>query len=318
ALLISNKDFALHRALDLSKENGKKSLARSAPVADARRLLPQEPLAWLWFNLDVAHKAPQAKDIFTRPRNDAILTVLFGGLLDIIGRAPFVCAAVAPDNDGFLATLRLPRGLDGLPPELATHVPPPSQPAPRPLLEPKGVLLSESFYLDPAKFWEKRQVLFNAKQIKTFEDFDKSSSLFLFGHHFSQLITKVGTRHRFVAVNQPQAGYAIQPDQPIPAFALVVEMKDRSLGKSVEALVRGAALLAGTQVKLKLVEDNTQGIPIIGYRFLEGSKVRINSRNFVYNFSPCMAVLGDQLVASSTLELCHEMVGLLQKESPDP
>jgi hypothetical protein len=115
------------------------------------------------------------------------------------------------------------------------------------------------------------------------------------GHHFSQLITKVGTRHRFVAVNQPQAGYPIQPDQPIPAFALIVEMKDRSLGKSMEAFVRGAALLAGTQVKLKLVEEDAGSVPIVGYRFLEGSKVRINSQNFVYNFSPCMAVVGDQL-----------------------
>ena len=72
----------------------------------------------------------------------------------------------------------------------------------------------------------------------------------------------MGTRHRFVAVNQPQAGYPSQPDQPIPAFALIIEMKDRSLGKSVEALVRGAALIAGTQVKLKLVEENADGVPI--------------------------------------------------------
>src|SRR5439155_18320138 len=131
ALLISNKDFALHRALDLSKEGGKKSLAQSALVADAHRLLPQDPLAWLWFNLDVAHKAPQAKEIFSRPRNDAILTVLFGGLLDLVGRSPFVCAAIAPTHDGFIATLRMPRGLEGLPPELATHVPPANQLAPR-------------------------------------------------------------------------------------------------------------------------------------------------------------------------------------------
>jgi hypothetical protein len=127
----------------------------------------------------------------------------------------------------------------------------------------------------------------------------------------------VGTRHRFVAVNQPQAGYPAQPDQPIPAFALVLEMKDPSLGKSVEALVRGAALIAGTQVKLKLVEENAEGVPIIGYRFLEGSKVKINSRNFINNFSPCMAVVGDQLVACSTLELCREIVGLLQRESKE-
>jgi hypothetical protein len=317
ALLISNKDFTLQRALDLSKENGKKTLAQSALVANARGLLPKDPLAWLWLNLDVAHKAPQAKDIFTRPRNDGILTVLFGGLLDIIGRAPYVCAAIAQEDNGLVATIRLPRGLEGLPSELTTHVPPANQPGPRSLLEPHGVLASESFYLDPGKFWEKRKELFNAKQVKTFEDFDKNSSIFLLGHHFSELITKVGTRHRFVAVNQPQAGYPIQPDQPIPAFALVVEMKDASLGKSVESLVRGAALLAGTQVKLKLVEENASGVPIIGYRFLEGSKIKINSRNFVNNFSPCMAVVGDQLVACSTLELCHEIVGLLQMESQD-
>src|SRR5262249_23944749 len=103
----------------------------------------------------------------------------------------------------------------------------------------------------------------------------------------------------------------------VPAFALILEMKDRHLGKSVEARVRGAALIAGTQVKLQLVEEKAEDIPIVGYRFLEGSKVKINSRNFFYNFSPCMAVVGDQLVACSTLELCHELVGLLKKETQD-
>jgi hypothetical protein len=317
ALLISNREDALKRGLDLYKSDGKKSLAQSALVADARRLLPKDPLAWVWFNLEVAHKAPQAKDIFKRPRNDPILTVLFGGLLDVIGRAPFVSAALAQENDQLLATVRLPRGLEGMAAELATHVPSASQLAPRSLLEPKGVLLSESVYFDPGKFWEKRKELFNDKQVKTFEDFDKKSALFLLGNRFNQVVTKIGTRHRFVAVNQPQCGYPIKPDQPIPAFALILEMRDPSLGKSAEAMVRGAALLAGTQIKLKLTEEKQDDVNILGYRFLEGSKIRINSRNFVNNFSPCMAVVGDQLVACSTLELCHEIVGLLQKETPD-
>jgi len=89
------------------------------------------------------------------------------------------------------------------------------------------------------------------------------------------------------------------------------------LGKTAEALAGGAALIAGTQVKLKLFEEKQDGVSIIGYRFLEGSKVRITSRNFLNNFSPCMAVVGDQLLACSTLELCHTLVSLLQKESPD-
>ena len=318
ALLISNKEEALKRGLDLYKADGKKTLAQSTVVADARQLLPKDPLAWVWFNLDVAHKAPQAKELFARPRNDAVLTVLFGGLLDIVGRAPFVCAALAQENDQLVATVRLPRGLEGLPAELATHVPPANQLAPRPLLEPKGVLLSENFYFDPGKFWEKRKDLFNDKQIKTFEDFDKKSSLFLLGNRFSQVVTKIGTRHRFVAVNQPECGYPNKPDQPIPAFAVILEMRDPSLAKSAEAMVRGVALLAGTQIKMKLTEEKQDDINILGYRFLEGSKIRINSRNFLNNFSPCMAVVGDQLVACSTLELCHEIVSLLQKETSDP
>jgi hypothetical protein len=318
ALLISNKEDVLKRGLDLYKTDGKKSLAQSKLVADARQLLPKDPLAWVWFNLDVTHKAPQAKELFARPRNDAVLTVLFGGLLDIVGRAPFVCAAIAQENDQLIATVRLPRGLEGLPAELATHVPPANQLAPRPLLEPKGVLLSENFYFDPGKFWEKRKDLFNDKQVKTFEDFDKKSALFLLGNRFSQVVTKIGTRHRFVAVNQPEFGYPNKPDQPIPAFALILEMRDPSLAKSAEAMVRGVALLAGTQIKLKLTEEKQDEVNILGYRFLEGSKIKINSRNFLNNFSPCMAVVGDQMVACSTLELCHEIVSLLQKESVDP
>src|SRR5262249_45205997 len=33
-----------------------------------------------------------------------------------------------------------------------------------------------------------------------------------------------------------------------------------------------------------------------------------------YNYSPCFVTVGDHFIASSTLELCHELVDLLQKE----
>ncbi len=317
ALLLSNKEEALHKAMDLHQSGGKSSLAQVPFVAEARKLLPANPLAWLWFNLEVAHKAPQAKEILARPRNDAILTVLFGGLLDVVGRAPFVCAGFSRDKDGFLTTIRMPRGVEGLPAELTTHVPPLDHPPALPLLEPKGVLFSEYFYLDPAKFWEKRKDLFNDKQVKTFEDFDKKSAVALLGNRFSRLVTKIGARHRFVAVNQPKSAYGVTADQPIPAFALVVEMRDPSLGKSLEALTRGAALIAGTQIKMKLTEEKQAGVTIVGYRFPEDVQAGLNDRNFLYNFSPCLAVVGNQFVASSTLELCHEIVDLLQQEAKE-
>jgi hypothetical protein len=66
---------------------------------------------------------------------------------------------------------------------------------------------------------------------------------------------------------------------------------------------------------MKLMEEKQAGVTIVGYRFPEDVQAGLNDRNFLYNFSPCLAVVGNQFIASSTLELCHEIVDLLQQEA---
>src|SRR5262249_51418262 len=51
ALVVSNKKEALHLALDCHAD-GKGSLATVATVADAKKLLPADPYAWLWLGFD--------------------------------------------------------------------------------------------------------------------------------------------------------------------------------------------------------------------------------------------------------------------------
>ncbi|HEV3258751.1 MAG TPA: hypothetical protein VG013_17910 [Gemmataceae bacterium] len=156
ALLISNNETALRRSLDLHLDRSKKSLAGHAGVGEARKLLPPDPLAWLWLNMETVHKAPQAKEVFMLPRNDVNLTVAFGSVLDIAGRSPFLCAGFYRQKDGFLTTVRMPRGREGMTPALSMHVAPAGRPAALPLLEPPSVIFSESFYLDISKYWEDR------------------------------------------------------------------------------------------------------------------------------------------------------------------
>jgi len=319
ALVVSNNTDAMHKSLDLHFDKGKKSLAQVAGVAEARKLLPAEPLASLWFNLDVAHNAPQAKDLFTMPRNDAILTVLFGGYLDIVGRAPFVCAGLHQEKDGLLATIRMPRGREGMAPGLTVHIPPAEQPDGRPLLEPKGVLFSSRFYLDFSKFWEERTKLFNQMQVKAFEDGDKNSARFLTGKRISQVFGMVGASHRFVATYQAQRSYKIEPGQVVPAFALVTSLRQpEEFEKTVGTALRGAALLGGLQVGLKGVEEKQGDVTIVGYRFPEDGKLAADTGNIRFNFSPCFARVGDQFIFCSTLELCHELVDILQEEAKNP
>jgi hypothetical protein len=315
ALVFSNQEPVLHHAIDRQLDGGKDSLAGSPRIGQAHALLPTGPLVSAWLNLAKIKQFPQAKELFKLPRDDVIQTVGAGGLLDIVGRSPFVCAGFYGDGDGLAVTFRLPRGLEGMPTALTTHVPPQGAVGSLPLLEPKGVLFSESFWLDLGKFWDNRKQLFNAKQVKTFEDFDKNSGKFLAGSRFSQLANYAGPHHRIVAVNQATSVYHRAPKTRIPAFAYVLSLREPArFGRAINAILRGAAFLFGFQYKLKMVEEKHGGYTIVSYRFAEDAKVPQDQGGFRFNFSPCFVTVGDQFLASSTIELGREMVDVLQQE----
>jgi hypothetical protein len=318
ALLLSNSKQGLHRGIDLRRD-GRESLAAIPAVAAARRLLPPDPFAWAWLNLETVRKAPQAKEAFAQPRNDAILTVLFGGWLDVARRSAFLCGGLYGDTHRMSLALRMPAGRKGMPAELAVHAPLGDQSGAPPLLEPRGVLYSSGFYLDLSQFWQQRKKLFNEKQIGSFEDFDKKSALFLLGRRFSQLTAQAGTRFRYVVVHEPNAKYPVGRtglDLRL-GFALVANSRDPAFGKSMESVLRAAALLASTQVKLKLVEERHAGVPLVGYRPEAAADRRPQAeQNPLANLvSPCFAMVGDQFFVASSLELGRELVDLLQREA---
>lgn len=315
ALVVSNQEKVLNQALDLQLNRAALSMATYLPLAEAQKLLPANPLSTLWVNLEPAHKAPNAKDVFDLPNNQPLLTVVFGGIIDVVKRAPYVCVGSYREGDGFLTRVRMPMGRDGMPNILQAHVPPQGQVGALPLLEPKGVLLSSSYFLDVSKFWQYRAQLVNSQQLPSVEEFDKNSGRFLLGNKLSKLLSEIGSHQRFVAVNQQSAGYTVQPNQRIPAFALVTELREpATFGKSMEAILRGAGFIANLQAQLKLVEEKHGDYKIIGYRFPETAKVKGDTERTRFNFSPCFVTVGDQFIASSTIELCHELIDLVKKE----
>jgi hypothetical protein len=319
ALLVSNKEEALHLALDRHLDGGKHSLAALAAVKDSARLLPPGPLARLWLNLDTVKQNPQAKEIFTSPRNDVNLTVLFGGQIDVATRSPYLTAGLYKEKDGFLATLRMPAGRQGASADFALHVPPADGPGLLPLLEPKDVAYSSSFYLDVSKIWDDRMKLFNEKQAKAIEEAGKNAGVRLIGLSPDKVLKQAGARHRVVVVDQPKSAYKdAPPSQPIPAFAFVTEMRDPDeFSKSMESSLRAAALAATLQgnIKLKVSDEKHGDYTITGWRFPVDVKLDSDAGNLRFNFSPCFVRVRNQFVFCSTLELCHQLVDLLDKET---
>ncbi len=319
ALLVSNKEEAIKLAIDQERAGARKSLAASAAVKDAARLLPPNPIARLWLNLERVKQNPQAKEIFTSPRNDVNLTVLFGGEIDVGTRSPYLCAGLYQEKDGFLATLRLPAGRDGASADFALHVPPADGPGLLPLLEPQGVVYSSSFYLDVSKIWDDRTKLFNDKQAKAIEESGKNPALRLAGLSPGKILTQAGARHRFVVVDQPHSAYKeAPPSQPIPAFAFVTEMREPDeFSKSMESSLRAAALFGGAQFKLKMAEEKHGDYKIVGWRFPVDVKLESDAGNLRFNFSPCFVRVRNQFVFCSTLELAHTLVDLLDREAKE-
>jgi hypothetical protein len=115
--------------------------------------------------------------------------------------------------------------------------------------------------------------------------------------------------------NQHAGGYKRSPGVRVPSFAFVIEARQpEKFGKSMNAILRAAALLGSTQVNLKLVEEKYAGHTIVGYRFPEEGEFKADVNEIRFNFSPCFVTVGNQFIASSTLELCRDLIDQVKKE----
>lgn len=320
-LLVANKVDVLKTAIDRHQGDFKSGpgVLEAKKFRAAKRLVGEDALAWLYFDLAKAKQAPGAKDVFSRPANDQNLTVLFGGWIDTIRRSDFVAAGFYRESDGLRLSVRLPAGRDGMTEEMAFHVPLKGQPGTLPPLEPAGTLFSTSFYLDLAAMWEQRAKLFPPKVVKGLEDFDKQGSRFTVGTSVSKLFGQSGPYHRVVVAQPSRPAYKTGPGTKIPAFAVVTSMRDPAFGQSLEAMLRAAGLFSLGQVKLSMKEEKVGDVTLVTYRFDEQAPLPADAGNIRFNFTPCFARVGDQFVLASTTDLGRELIGLLSKKrTPEP
>ncbi len=320
-LFLATKDQALQGGLKLLLGKEKTSVADLPTYAAAGKLLPKDPMVRLWFNLSEVHKRPEAKEFYKTPRDPAV-TILLSHYVDVFSRSPFLCASFGKQGNDYLTTIRLPAGRDGMGAEKTLRLPDNGKTGTRPVLEPKGVIYSTSFYLDFAKIWEDRVAIFGEMNAKGIEKADKDIGKvpFLGGLQLNKILPQWGPYHRIVVAAQPKLAYKKTPKTLLPAFAFVTEMRNPDgFAQIAEGIVRGAALFGGGQVGgLTLNEVKYKDCNIVSYRFNEEGKLKQDVNDIRFNFTPSLVRVGNQLVLCSTLDLCRELVDLLQAEAKAP
>lgn len=313
-VLVSNKAEALQKALKAGT-SGTGSVAAKPALSAARKLLPKNPLAWLWIDFASVKQAQATQDFFAATRKDFLQTLVVGGTIDCLRRSDFVAAGLYRDNRGLRLAVRLPAGRSEFPPEFALHVPPErGTPGSLPLLEPPGVLYSQSFYLDLGYYWRHRDTFIPEEMRKQFEEGEKNLSRFLPGSvKLGELLEMWGPHHRLVVVNREELPYKTQPGQRLPGFGYVATMRDPMFGTSLESVLRGAGLIASLQFGLKQSEIEHDGVKLVAYRFPENKPLDADPDGLRFNFEPCFAVVGDQFIAASTVEVGKKLVAEVRR-----
>jgi hypothetical protein len=110
-----------------------------------------------------------------------------------------------------------------------------------------------------------------------------------------------------------QRPYKMEPNLKLPAFGYVATARDKQFPKQMDNVFRAAGLVGTLQFGLKLSEHEHEGATLLAYRFPENKPLPDDPDGLRFNFEPCFAVVGDELVVASTLELGKKLVTELKK-----
>jgi hypothetical protein len=312
-ILASNKAAGLKAAIEQATAEQSKPSVHPARKA-ALGLLPKNPLAWLWLDLKSVKESKAAKDFFDATRQDFLQTLVLGTTIDTVRRSDFLAMGLYQEPTGFRLALRMPAGRDGLWDQLVMHVPPKDRPGSLPLLEPPGTIYSHSLHLDVAYMWKNRDALINAEFRKQIEEGEKEVSRVLPSNvKLGELLEMWGPYHRVVVANHDARPYKTEPGLKLPAFGYVGTSRDKKFGQSLETVLRSAGLVGTLQYGLKMTEHEHEGVKLTAYRVPENKPLADDPDGIRYNFEPCFATVGDEIVLATTVELGKKLITELKK-----
>ncbi|HEX3315776.1 MAG TPA: hypothetical protein VHR72_12825 [Gemmataceae bacterium] len=313
ALLVASDDKMLAAALAARKKPAEPDARRTA-----RADIPPSAHAWVWLDLERFRNLPDVKPGFDAAGKDVGAKFIFGGIHDVLRRSPWMTTALVEDGGEWRLSLRMPSGRDGMSPISNLVVPATTKvPGSLPLLRPPRTLASFSGFLDLGSMWDHRKEIFGAKQAEEMDKGEANISKALLGVKIGNLFRQAGPHYRVVFASPEKSPYAQVPGTKIPAFAVVVDMRDPKFGKTVDFFLRGFGLIGvlASKGSVKIADQEHAGVKFLTVRFPEDKPFAGDDAGFRFNYDPCFAIVGDQAIFSSSVELGKDLIDLLKKDS---
>jgi hypothetical protein len=266
----------------------------------------------------------QGKRIVPEKLDNPVVSLLFGGLIEMAAHSPYLGVTLDVRENGFSIQSSVAGKAADLDDAHRALVLDPATP-----LVPLNPIVPNrlgvfSFSRNFATWYKSREQLLEAKLQPDFDKFETGLATFLPGKDFAEDVLPLLTgRIAFVAAPQDYTYLDGKPGVQLPAFALVIELAKPREGSDVLSLVAQTILTitnleASKQKRQPWVQssESYKDVQINFARYLERPKGDQLATS--YNFQPASALVGNQFVMSSSLGLCRQLIDALgSKESQD-
>lgn len=253
--------------------------------------------------------------------DNPVVSLLFGGLLELANSSPYVGATLDLRDDGFSlqsAVAGKASDVDRAHREMLVN---PEKPLVPFVPNVPGRLGVISLSRDFVTWYKAREKLLEAKLLPEFDKFETGLATFLPGKDFAEDVLPVLTgRMAFVSAPQDFSNLDGKPGVQLPAFGLVVELAKPQEGADLfnvvtQTLLAVVNINAGQEKRQPWVQtsESYHNVQINFARFLQRPKG--DQLPTAYNFQPASALVGNRFIFSSTLGMCRQLVDALVGES---
>lgn len=292
------------------------------PEWKARRgRVAPDTLAWAIVRLDRLRELD--KKFVIPETTDPGPIFLFGPWIEAARKSPWVAVQVRLGDDHLGAEVALPTPPGGYSEPIKKFLPAKGEGAPAPL-KPRGTIASLGVWRDVSAIWEVRSELFPPQVVQGLAQLDTFAGQYFGGRDFgSGVLGAIGSHWRFVVAEQDYTQIKPVPDNKLPAFALVIDLKpdDDDFAQRLKVAFQsfiGLANLGAAQSKappLELGSEVVDGVTIATSHFMApraapGAKESVHQRQ---NYSPSAAQVDNHFIISSSLGLTRDLIPVLRK-----
>jgi hypothetical protein len=278
------------------------------------------PMVLATVNLKLLKEDPKAQAPLTFPANDPVPVVLLGGYLDLFRRADFAAAGIFVSGPAHELKIRVPVGTDGAYAGLRGYfASETTESAPR-LLRPTGTILTTGWFRDYKKLWDARSELVNPEIVAQLEAANTKAQSEGAKVGLADLVQMLGPHFRFVVARPQETVYTIKLEERLPAFALVVSVRDETgFRQRVLTGIDSLLWLGAASANLGEIKPSEyRGAKINTLRFSEKPEFADSDRRVLYNFTPSYSLTRGELIVGSTAEIVRDLIDELDRQAAAP